>query len=302
MPTPIDKSVMDGKDSVVLEDVSNDDYHATNWAISSSMVKTIVQQTPAHFWAKYLDPEREPQAHKEAFSLGSLFHMLVLEPNLNPEKFFIVYEDDPELGINRRTKDGKEAWAKLVAKSEQTGRALIGRTSWSDAVAMAEKARKAPLVDRMFSGGKAETTLLWKDPGTGLYLKARPDYTRLDLNMVADLKSCQDASPDDVARTVYKFRYDIQQAHYTAGYRACYGSDPEAFVFCFMEKSTPYCPAAYIIDAETMALSVKQWQAGLEKLASAFEQDRWPGYPEDIQVVGAPPWAKRMMREDIEND
>lgn len=290
----LDPAIFDGLTALVLGDVSNEVYHATHWAVSSSMVKTLVTQTPAHYWAKYLDPDRDPPAQKEEWSLGTLFHSLVLEPDRDPERDFILYEP-----VDRRTKDGKAAWAALMEEVEGSGKQLLSTEGWQTAHNMALVARKTPLIDRMFTGGMAEVTLLWRDPGTGLVLKARPDYI-MPIKAIADLKSCISAAPDDVAKAIYNYRYDIQNVHYSAGYEAAYGSAPNGFAFAFMEKSKPYAAAPYVLDGETLQLAKRAWLKALELLLRCTEQNKWPGYPEEITVVGAPEWAKRKMRDDAD--
>lgn len=289
--TGLDPAIFDGKTALVLDDIPNETYHATHWAVSSSMLKTLVQQTPLHYWAKYLDPEREPPAQKEEWSLGTLFHSLVLEPERDPARDFILYEP-----VDRRTKDGKAKWAALLEEVEGSGKQLLSTEGWETAHKMALTARKTPLIDRMFSGGKAEQTIIWRDRGTGLVLKARPDYI-MPMKAIADLKSCISASPEDVSRAIYNYRYDIQNVHYSAGYTEAYDNTPNGFAFAFMEKSRPYAAAPYVLDGETLALATKDWLKALELLANCMEQNKWPGYPEEITVVGAPTWAKRQMRE-----
>lgn len=290
----LDPAIFDGKTTLVLDDIPNETYHATHWAVSSSMLKTLVTQTPAHYWAKYLDPDRDPPAQKEEWSLGSLFHSLVLEPDRDPARDFILYEP-----VDRRTKVGKAKWAELMEEVEGSSKQLLSTEGWETAHSMALAARKTPLIDRMFSGGKAEVTIIWRDPGTGLILKARPDYI-MPMKAIADLKSCISAAPEDVAKAIYNWRYDIQNVHYIEGYEAAIGEPPQGFAFAFMEKSKPYAAAPYVLDGETLQLAKRAWLKALELLLRCMEQSQWPGYPEEITVVGAPEWAKRKMRESID--
>ena len=66
-------------------DIPNEEYHRSN-GTSSSSLKTLLEQTPAH-----LEYNRtHPKDSTENMKLGTLVHMLVLEPDKFEEEYIIV--------------------------------------------------------------------------------------------------------------------------------------------------------------------------------------------------------------------
>ena len=87
---------------------SNEYYHSQKDYISSSAIKTIAKKSVLHFM------EQKP-LKSDALTIGSAFHTYVLENELFFNEFMISQK------INRRTKAGKEEYAKLLAQAQATG-------------------------------------------------------------------------------------------------------------------------------------------------------------------------------------
>ena len=83
------------------------DYYADP-RISHSKLKEI-RKSPAYFLHKL----REPTKETDAMKLGTLCHMAVLEPDKLEQNYTALEEK-----IDRRTKEGKAAWAALQEASE----------------------------------------------------------------------------------------------------------------------------------------------------------------------------------------
>ena len=90
--------------------VTQDNYYDDTIYITNSMLSKLSEKSPAHF--KYwLDNKPEPTA---AMQLGSAIHSAILTP-LEFTKNYVVAPD-----IDKRTKAGKEAWAKFVEENTKT--------------------------------------------------------------------------------------------------------------------------------------------------------------------------------------
>jgi hypothetical protein len=85
---------------------TNADYHADP-AISASHLKAVMQQSPYHYWSRFLDPQRPTVEPTAAMRLGSLAHCAVLEPDELSKRYSTC--------LPRNTKAGKEQAAELAA-------------------------------------------------------------------------------------------------------------------------------------------------------------------------------------------
>ena len=73
--------------------------------------------SPLHYWAAYLSPERVKE-QQDCFDFGTAYHTYVLEPDKFSQTIAVIPE-----GIDRRTKVGKAAWEAF--QSESAGKVCI---------------------------------------------------------------------------------------------------------------------------------------------------------------------------------
>ena len=257
------------KGTVVVDGLSNADYHADP-AVSASHLHQVAR-SGQHYWARYVDPNRQPVKPTAAMTTGSLVHCAVLEPDQLLNRYGIA--------PGRRTKAGKEAAAEMQANG-------IEPVSESDMVLaenMARSVRSHPYAAELLSAGKAETSIWWDDPETGLRCKCRPDW--INGRVCVDLKSTTDASPKGFAKSVANFRYHVQDAHYLA----CGLFD--RFVFIAVEKEDPFAVGVYQLVADALAEGQRLRDRDLQRIANCRAMAAWPGYGDELQTISLPGWA-----------
>ena len=91
----------------------------------------------------------------------------------------------------------------------------------------------------LLSGGVAEQVNIWNDPDTKTPCKGKADYWNKDRNILVDIKTTQDSSPEGFRKSAYKYGYDRQASFYLDGFGV------EQFWFIVIEKSAPYNMAIY---------------------------------------------------------
>ena len=258
-------------------ELSNADYHA-HPAISKSHLDQLAR-SPAHYWARYLDPNRVPPEPTAAMLLGSALHTAVLEPHL----WDVQYAVAPE-GIDRRYKVGKEAWAAFEAEAQ--GKAVLTAEDGARIRRMADAVHQHPASSFLLDlPGVCEASYFWTDEETGLECKCRPDWHSADRRLVVDVKTTEDASPDGFARSVAKWRYHVQAAWYQRPLGA------EQFLFVCVEKEPPYLVAVYAVTEAMFAAGARVADRDLARLAECRAADRWPGYADTIQPIDLPKWC-----------
>lgn len=257
-------------------------YHQRVLGVVNKGALDQIAKTPAHYRA-WVDGAEQPET--PALVFGRALHALVLEP----DTFAAEWAERPYFG-DLRTKAGKEARDAWLA--ENPGKTLVDPDDWRRLNAMHEAITAHPVAGRLFVGGHAESTAIWTDPATGLLCKARYDYLRPDINVIADLKSTEDASPAGFARSVASYRYPVQQAHYTAA-PAVLGGDRPAFLFVAIEKQPPHAVAVYQLDPDAAEHGARLRGRDMARLAECIEHDAWPSYPPEVTPLSLPAWAMK---------
>lgn len=184
-------------------------------------------------------------------------------------------------------------WSDIKAEWEKVNehRTILNPEQWKTIHAMRDALMAHPAANALLTGikGKAEKSVYWIDATTGVLCRCRPDWWRDD-NLIVDLKTTEDASPEGFARSIAKFRYDVQDAFYTDGVQQATGKRPKAFVFIAVEKKPPYGVGVYVLDAETKDLGRAQYQHDLRVYAECVRSGVWPGYGDKIQTISLPGW------------
>jgi exodeoxyribonuclease VIII len=265
----------------VIENMPAAEYHA-HGAVSKSLLDRVAR-SPLHARA-YLDGDRAEQT--AAMKFGEALHTAVLEPSRFMSDYRVF---DGDL----RTKQGKLDYEALLA----TGATIIQRGDMTTVEAMSLAVRQHPTAGELLaSPGVNEASVFWEDASTGLACRCRPDRWLRDLGIVVDVKTTVDASPEQFARSIFRYRYHVQAAHYLSGTKA------QRFIFVAVEKEFPHAVAVYELDEASLALGMQARDQDLATLAVCMSSNEWPGYPAEIQTITLPAWSfpKSEESEEVE--
>lgn len=256
-------------------------------AISRSELWKIAESPEKFKWAMEHPAEPTP-----ALIFGQAFHKLALEPEDFSTEFAVVPKN-----IDRRTKDGKAAWAELVAAAD--GKTLITAETMDTARDMVNALHSVPMVEKLING-QHELPLFWADDLTGEACKVRLDcLTEVKGQpVIVDLKTTADASTDGFMRSAIKYGYDFQAAMYSEGYEKITGKKP-LFVFIAIEKDPPY--SVNILQADE-AFVRRGYDVFRELLGTYHDckiNDNWWGYLGAYNVINSlnlPSWMKEVEK------
>lgn len=261
-------------------DVPHDVYHQRLPGIVRKTALDLVNRSPAHLKA-WLDGSND--AGNEAMRFGSLFHVAALEP----ARFESTYVIAPDFGDCRKkeNKAARDAW-----REENAGKTELDADDDEAIRGMVASMRAHPLVSRMLKDGEPELTVRWNDEETGIPCKTRLDYFVRPREMIVDLKSADDASPEAFRRSIAKYRYHVQDALYRAG---CAGAGVPAkhFVFVVVEKKPPFAIGIYTLDHEGVAAGYTAARRNIAQYAHCVRNNDFPGYSQSIETLILPPWA-----------
>lgn len=255
-----------------IYNMTNDEYHSEK-AMSSSGLKEL-DKSPAHFqyW------QDNPTDPTPAMIFGTIFHMAILEP----DRF--LKDVVPYTGAKR----GK-AWESFKEQNED--RYVLSTEEFTKILEMQDSVLRNPVVSSLLENAIIEESIFWNDPAFDFLCKCRPDIRRPDLGIVADLKTCADASPEAFSKATHNYKYASQAAWYLNGVNQAQDVRHDTFLFICIEKSPPFLTAIY--NAKDVLDHGRQFIRPLiEKYDRCIKENSWPGYSENIIDVELPPWSK----------
>ena len=176
-------------DEGIHHDVSFDAYLSGTGipapAVSGSDLVAYETECPAHAFAFWRgNPARIHNEPTASMTLGTAAHCYILE---GADAFHDRYAVKPE-GLNFSTREGR-AW-----RDEQEGRSIISFDQHMQILAMRDALMAQADARRLLeAGGRAEATMIAKDPETGLTLLCRPDLYISRAGLAVNLKTT--ASP-----------------------------------------------------------------------------------------------------------
>ena len=220
---------------MIKEILPQEEYRARE-ELSASDLKLILE-TP-YQWRVGAIPEPSDTA-KEAMQLGTLFHALVLEPDIIDQNF-VVRPD-----FNRRTKEGKIAYEDFI--EQNADRIIVSQEQADTARAMFEAVRDEGLLG-LFENGANECSFFGEYEDVAV--KCRPDYYNEEQGIIIDLKTIKQggANKDAFERTIYSLKYHLQASHYLKI------TEAQTFYFFVIEKVEPYMIGLYELSAEDIRL------------------------------------------------
>lgn len=258
------------------------EYHRRELGIASnSVLRMLLENTPAHY-RHWVDSHDSPDTPALAF--GRAYHCRVLEPDV----FASTYAVPPDFGDMRSSTNRakRDEW-----RAENPGVTMLSEQDMQTINAMYDALMSHRLAAGMMKSGRSEVTMRWVDEETGVRCKARTDWIDPG-RFTMDLKTTDDASPAGFARSIAKYGYHIQGAHYRDGTVQC-GEPTPAFLILAQEKSAPYLPAVYCVTADAEVSGFEKRNKGLRIMRDCLASNEWPGYAGGINEIALPSWAMK---------
>jgi len=287
-------------------DISNEAYHrAPNLlpgpSLSSSGAKKLLAQSPRHFFFDSpMNPQRPPEPDKPHFNVGKAAHDLVLLS----ERWSEFYHITPEGFSRAKSKAMAEAIAEADAALAE-GKTVLSFDQAEVVERVAAAIHQNDLAVATLTNGVTEETLVWQDPMTKVWLRARPDFRpnsileKRDVMVVSDLKfvAPTHATPEGFAKAIYNFGYHQSAAFYSDAIKAIYGHHPTHWVHVVVEKEPPFSVSLYELPGEDIERGRLLNRRAIDLFARCLETGEWPGYADVPRQVGLPVWARMRIEE-----
>lgn len=269
---------------MLTENISEAQYRAMPGLNASSIREGM--RSMAHM-RHAIDTPTEPT---ESMELGTLVHVLALQPETFADKYAVAPS------VDRRTKAGKEEYAAFV---ETVGtRSPIDADTLATAQAVIQAIKAHPLASKLIAvPGPCEVVAQWTDAEYQVPCKGRLDKY-IPGKLALDLKTTRNADGDAFQRSFFDYGYHRQLAWYTDGFKACSGQDTR-FVILAVETEAPYGIGIFEPDAAALEYGRYDNRKVLAKYAECLRTGIWPSYPEVVKSIGVPAWARNRYEQEM---
>lgn len=271
------------------------DEYAAIPAVSHSFLVDMYKKSPKH--AQYI-AAMGGRDDTKALMFGRAIHLALLEPAKWDDEVMAI----PEL--NRRTSEGKTAWANFQRKS--AGRIILEADEMSRVKEIAHAILEHEAARELFKNkGTNEMSMVWIDRATGVKCKGRVDrWTTFErVPCLMDLKTTRDCGERAFQRSITDYGYNLQAAFYLMGAETLQprpsGTSQRVFMWLAVESDGPFDLG--VIRATSMMIEhgVIQLRQLLKTYKECRESKVWPGkHGQGVTEIDNPEWVYK--REPID--
>lgn len=267
------------REGVFVRDMPNFAYHQYSGISNSGL--NLVARSPAHY------AYRSGFKTSRHMEIGTAFHTALLEPERYASEYMTVK------GINDRRKAEYKAASKVY-----TGECTLTDSEGASVDVMVESVRNNPDANAILKEpGYAELSAFVEDPETGILLRCRYDWIT-KTHRVIDVKKTQDCRQRAFSRSVFAYRYYVQEAMYRHIFDLIMGTQLEDYRFLAIEEQPPCANVLYMIDDMAKMEGHKEYRAALLAYAEAEKTNHWPGYDLHSDIVSLPDWVMFDMMDE----
>jgi hypothetical protein len=217
----------------------------------------------------------------DSLRVGRAGHTAILEPDRFPLEYTVW-----RAKMGRRF--GKK-WDEFKQLAASQGQTILTEAQYDTALAMRDAARAHPRVKELLDErGKAELTIRWQHPRTGLPCVSRIDYL---CSAIVDVKTTKNPHPAKFASDAARYGYLMQAGFYGD---ACASAGLGALPFKIMsvQNVPPYDVVVFNIPEALLAHGVREYEKALSALIACREARYWPGVvPQGEVDLMLPAWA-----------
>lgn len=246
------------EDGSLKEVISNEEYHANSTHLSSSQLKMVLKD-PMQYYKKYILKEKQTETNGNHFVLGSVCHLLSLEPHLADS--IVEYKGSVRRGA---------AWE--LFKGENQGKLILPTADMERVTLMMKSLQDCEPAEIMFHNTLKEHTMV--ATLNGIPVKARADAINIEQGIIIDLKTTAFASGLDVFKqTVEGLSYDLSAALYSMIAEQLFGR-PFDFYFVVLSKTDFGCKI-YKTSKSTMLKGISDVHLSLERYKQHTLTNDW---------------------------
>lgn len=281
-------------------EMPSEEYHADPCptpSLSAGMINEImIAPAKCREASKRLNPNWEEPTNQERFTIGTVSHVMFLEPHVFDERVVVVPYDD---------------WKKDIAKSIRADARAAGKVAiLAKHMKEIHRARAAfeanEFIKGAFDDGFFERSMFWRHPRHRFWCRSRPDFIARLGTHLNDYKATGNANPEEFGRHADNMKYYRRAAWYLEGAEILFGKRPEHYWFINQEIKAPYLTSVVDLDIQSIEAGQAENDAASATFARCLATGDWYGYrdPEHLDVdrafrVGLPSYSFAKIDERL---
>lgn len=281
-------------DPGVYHDVSAEDYFS--WDAVSNSRLNLMNRSAAHYQAGFT-------AATPQMALGSLVHSGVLEPLSIAKRYVFMpnyasHPDNVSKGGVRSFSSATDFVKRMQEDFQRLNhdKEIVSEEQYNTMTGMAAALQANTAARDLLRDGKAEVSLVWDDPDTGLRCKCRIDWLKPKAGVFVDLKTTADAA--DFSRSIVRYGYHRQTAFYRRGLQLAAELDLVPWIVAAETKAPFGCRAAPMCP-DALRLGLFEVDGLLNRVAECYDSGEWPGY-DNPSSWSVPEWYARANEPAVE--
>ncbi len=270
-------------------DLSNQEYHADKTAVSSTPLRLGLKSAYAFqqgFW--FPGEKTEPV---NSMKLGTLVHHALLEGGDFRERYVEApnFKDLYGHHANKLHQEKKKEWLE-----ENAGKLIVTPKELRAVEQIIESVDRNADASMILKRGRCEESGYYADAIHNIRCRIRPDCFEMEtLSVLADVKTTDDISYESFSKSIWNYRYDFQMAMYGEGIERITGKRPEYHAFIAIENKEPYDVAVYVLDADSLAKGLQDYNGCLSVINEAMQKQEWARANHGMTEIRLPAWAWR---------
>lgn len=293
-------------DNGIYTDITIEAYHANATHLSSTQIKLAKKSLKQFEWYMTGKIEREDKPH---FSFGNAFELALLNPVEFAEKVAIMPDqdwcreamlDNEKLVKPRSSKIYNAKYDEWILGREGQYQIMdAGKESYETIKCMLDSCYADKVIQGLIRNTEYQLSLFWTDEETGLGLKTRPDICKRRKNVVVNVKTTEDGSPQAFSKDLVKYDYPLQACiEITGCLKTGLMESVDNYFWLVCEKTPPYNATIYEFSQQDIMASMDELHYLLNKIAKARKENLHPGYSDradnqyGILTADIPPWYR----------
>ena len=179
-------------------------------------------------------------------------------------------------------------WEELPKPIE--AKSLLTTEARNRVMTMADAVQADPRVQKLMDGAACEVSAYAELHGVPC--RGRFDLVRISDGVIADFKTCEDASDRGFEDSIMNWDYDFQAALYCKLFEVITGRVP-VFIIIAVEKNPPFALNIFHMQPGWLHIGGCRYREALHLFSDCMAKDIWPAYSQKIIHSEAPEWLLR---------
>lgn len=270
-----------------IYNISIEDYHADKKWNSSTGVRHCKSMAEYRLYLDgYFDAENAPH-----LDFGNAAELYLIDRKGFEEKVAIApthewvedaLAEKPELKVPTGSKTYKDL--EKGFNEENEGKYIIpaeGEQSFQSILVQSARIQADEWISQIIKDIDYQSSCYWIDKETGLQMKCRPDIVNHKHNVVINIKTILDGSPESFSKALTNHDYPLQACIEIEGVlESGLLKQVDHYFWLILEKDAPFNVQLYEFDEADLLVMRDEYHYNLRRIKKAMDTNYYPGYNE----------------------